>query len=112
MSLINRKKEFINCLWQVVIMETIHEYKNIMISTTVFNQHENVLAEARFKLTPSGFRSAALPISPTGIGGEFYLLKYMKHLRDNLTLIHERMYSLSILYQNHPQRNYMNIKIS
>ena len=42
-----------------------------MISNTVFNQHENVLAEARFELTLSGFRSAALPIelfSPTGIG--------------------------------------------
>ena len=86
-----------------------------MISNTVFNQHENVLAEARFELTPSGFRSAALPIalfSPTGIGGEFYLLKHVKHFRDNLTLIHERMYSVSILYQNHPHRNYMNIKIS
>ena len=49
-----------------------------MISNTVFNQHENVLAEARFELTTSGFRSAALPIelfSPMGIGGEFYLLK-------------------------------------
>ena len=52
-----------------------------MISNTVFNQHENVLAEARFELTPSGFRSAALPIelfSPTGIGGEFYLLQRTK----------------------------------
>ena len=46
------------------------------IMNTVFNQHENVLAEARFELTPMGFQSAALPIelfSPTGIGGEFYL---------------------------------------
>ena len=61
--------------------EKSHEYKDIMISNTVFNKHENVLAEARFELTPSGFRSAALPIelfSPTGICGEFYLLKCTK----------------------------------
>ena len=92
------------------------EDKDIMISNNIFNQHENVLPEARFELTPSGFRSAALPIelfSPTGIGGEFYLYLQgtcTKYFRDNLTLIHERMYSVSILYQNHPQRNYMSIE--
>ena len=76
-----------------------------MIFNTVFDQH--VLAEARFELAPSGFRSAALPIelfSPRGLVVTFYRFKCAKYFRDNLTLIHERMYSVSILFQNHPQR--------
>ena len=40
----------------------------IMISNTVFDQHENVLAEARFELTPLGFCPPLHPLSYSAHG--------------------------------------------
>ena len=49
-------------------------------------------------------RSTCWAIEPTGIGGEFIIqLKCTRYSRNNLTLIHERMCSVSILFQNYPQ---------
>ena len=66
-----------------------------------------MLTPAGFELAPSGYRSAALPVelsSPQGLEASFIQFKCTRYSRDNLTLIHERMCSVSILFQNHPQR--------
>ena len=62
---------------RIILREKLHDHKDIMISNTVFNQHENVLAEARFELAPSGFRSAALyPLSYSAHGDWWWVSIY------------------------------------
>ena len=42
--------------------------------------------------------------STQGLEANFIQFKCTRHSRDNLTLIHERMCSVAIVFQNHPQR--------
>ena len=54
-----------------------------------------------------GYRSTALSVelsSPQGLEESFIQFKCTRYSCDNFTLIHERMCSVSILFQNHPQR--------
>ena len=66
-----------------------------------------MLTQAGFEFAPSGYQSATLPVelwSPQGLEASFIQFKCTRYSRDNLTLIHERMCRVSILFHNHPQR--------
>ena len=66
-----------------------------------------MLTRAGFELAPSGYRSAALPVelsSPQGLEVSFHPTLVHEIFSRQLNAIHERMYSVSILFQNHPQR--------
>ena len=66
-----------------------------------------MLTRAGFELAPSGYRFAYLPVelsSPRGLEASFIQFKCTRYSRDNLTLIHEWMCSVSMLFQNHPRR--------
>ena len=69
-----------------------------------------MLTRAGFELAPSGYQPAALPVelaSPQGSEASFFFsiqLKRTRYFCDNLTLIHERKCSVSILFQNHLRR--------
>ena len=65
-----------------------------------------MLTWAGFELAPLGYQSTALLAelsSPQRLDVRFIQFKCTRYSRDNLTLIHERMCSVSILFQTHPQ---------
>ena len=61
-----------------------------------------MLTRAGFELSRSRYRSAALPVelsSPQGLETSFTQLRRTRYSHDNLTLIHERMCSVSIYFR-------------